>query len=83
MRPFADHRNVVVTGASLAGRDWPLALCTGGYERGPAGLTIAGRQPVTGNHGAGAALDACADWRPELTAISRAITTMEERFNVR
>jgi hypothetical protein len=66
--------------ASLAGRDWPLALCTGGYERGPVGLTIAGRQPVTGNHGAGAALDACADWRPELTAMSRAITAMEERF---
>jgi hypothetical protein len=23
------------------GNDWPLALCAGGYERGPPGLTIA------------------------------------------
>ena len=29
------------------GDDWPLTLCTGGYERGHAGLTIAGRQPLT------------------------------------
>jgi hypothetical protein len=26
-------------------RDWPLALSAGGYERAPAGLTIAGMPP--------------------------------------
>jgi tetratricopeptide (TPR) repeat protein len=34
-------------GGARPGRDWPLALCAGGYERGPACLTIAGRQPLT------------------------------------
>jgi hypothetical protein len=26
-------------------RDWPIALCTGGYESGPPGMTIASMQP--------------------------------------
>lgn len=32
---------------------WPSALCPGGYERGPPGMTLAGRQPLTGKHPAG------------------------------
>jgi len=30
--------------------DWPLALCAGGYERGPPDMTIARRQPLTDRH---------------------------------
>jgi hypothetical protein len=28
--------------AGLPGHDWPLVLCTGGYERGARGMTIQG-----------------------------------------
>jgi hypothetical protein len=32
--------------------DWPLALCSGGYEHDPARMTITGRQPTSGTwHG--------------------------------
>jgi len=34
--------------ARSPGNDWPLALCTGGYERGPARLKIKGKRPLTG-----------------------------------
>jgi len=40
------------------GHHWPLALCTGGYERGPPGITIAGRQPLIGDYLAGKTMDA-------------------------
>jgi hypothetical protein len=47
------------------GHDWPLALCAGGYERGPAGVTLAGRRPLAGEHLAGQAMDAYAGSRLE------------------
>ena len=37
--------HVIGPGIGWLGRDWPLALSTGGCERGPAGLTIAGLPP--------------------------------------
>jgi hypothetical protein len=48
-----------------SGYDWPLALCPGGYERGPPDMTITGMQPLTGNHLAGKALGGYARWRRE------------------
>ena len=43
--PATRLRRCLVTGQSPAARgkaaDWPIALCTSGYERGPPGLTIA------------------------------------------
>ena len=80
MRPFADHRNVVVTGASLAGHDWPLALSAGGYERGPAGLTIAGEEAGDRQSRRGRCTGRMRRLRPELTVMSRGITAMEEQF---
>ena len=42
-------------GEELAGEkpaDWSPALCSGGYERDPARMTITGRQPTSGTwHG--------------------------------
>ena len=43
-------RLVGVAPCALPSHDWPLALCSGGYERGPLGVTIAGMQPSTRNH---------------------------------
>jgi hypothetical protein len=33
---------------ALPGHDWPLALCPGGYECGPPGMTMAGCAANTG-----------------------------------
>jgi hypothetical protein len=41
------RRPVSAAAAALPSHDWPLALSSGGYERGPPGVTIAGMQPPT------------------------------------
>ena len=48
---------VSAAAAALLSRDWPLALSSGGYERGPPGVTIAGMEPPTAKHLAGQAMD--------------------------
>jgi hypothetical protein len=40
--------------------NWPLALCAGGYERGPPHMTLEWMQALTGKHLADKATDAYA-----------------------
>src|ERR1700677_3039743 len=59
-------RLVGVAPGILPSHSWPLSLCSGGYEGGPLGVTIAGMQPSTRNHLGGQVMAAYAGGRPRL-----------------